>query len=61
MKQHDDHLVPTTVLLPKKLKDRAKLVAPEYGAFSKMICDGLEQQVEIRERLQQQSQEQKAS
>lgn len=62
MREAEDFLVPTTVLLPKKLKDRAKIVAPEFGALSKMICNGLQNEVEIRERkLQTPEPEQKAS
>lgn len=47
----DDYLVPTTVLIPKNLKDRAKNVAPKHGDFSKMICDGLENEVKKQELL----------
>lgn len=45
MTEEKDYLVPTTVLLRKSLKDRAKIVAPEYGGFSKLINEGLENEV----------------
>jgi hypothetical protein len=50
----------TTVLLPRKLKERAWKVATKHGEFTEMVIAGLEEQVALRERRQQptESQEQ---
>lgn len=50
MEQENDVLVPTTVLMSKKLKDRAKRVGTKFGDFSAMVNEGLELVVTERER-----------